>query len=160
MGGSGSPDGGGGGYSRNDAVSGVNADELFGSAGGAAGDASPWYLKPWVLALWGVAVVILIAAIIFGLAELAVGNGRGPATTPSPAPSSPRPSVTRPSATTTPAQTTTSAVPPETTATEPPPPVTTWTQQHPRRHWWNGNLPTMPTLPDVPNLPHVPGRSP
>ena len=36
---------------------------------------SPWYLKRWVLALWGLAVVVLIAVIIYGLAILARGNG-------------------------------------------------------------------------------------
>ena len=45
---------------------------------------SPWYLKRWVLALWGLTVVILIAIIIYGLAILARGGGGGaptPATT-------------------------------------------------------------------------------
>ena len=37
---------------------------------------SPWYLKRWVLALWGLTVVILIAIIIYGLAILARGGGR------------------------------------------------------------------------------------
>ena len=40
-----------------------------------AEDSSPWYLKRWVLALWGLAVVILIAVIIYGLAILARGGG-------------------------------------------------------------------------------------
>ncbi len=43
----------------------------------------PWYLKRWVLALWGLTVVILIAGIIWGLAILARGNG---GSAPAPAP--------------------------------------------------------------------------
>jgi cytoskeletal protein RodZ len=139
-------------YSKNDSSLGVNTDELFSSAE----DPSPWYLKPWVLALWGVAVAILIATIIFGLVELATGNGSRPATAPS---STTKPSATTTSPTTattsTPTETTTTSVPPETTA----PPMSTqpWTPQHPRRHWWNGDL---PNFPNVPNFPRAPGHNP
>ncbi|MBO0883627.1 MAG: hypothetical protein J2P17_25490 [Mycobacterium sp.] len=142
------------GYSYGDPRFGDNGDELF------TEEPSPWYLKPWVLALWGVAVVALIAAIIWGLVELASGNGNGPASTP---PSTTRQSSTTkpsPTTTTTPtttSETTTTSVPPESSA-PPLPPTTnqTWTQR-PRRHWWNGNLPNMP---NVPNLPHIPGHNP
>jgi hypothetical protein len=88
---------------------------------------SPWYLKRWVLALWGLAVVVLIAAIIYGLAVLARGNG---GTTPSTTPS-----TTEPTTTTT-----------EETI-EPSPPSATWTPQHPRHHWWRSNLPPIPPIP-------------
>jgi cytoskeletal protein RodZ len=104
---------------------------------------SPWYLKRWVLALWGLAVVMLIAVIIYGLAILARGNGGNaptPTTTPTSTPTS--------SHTTTPSTTPSTTEPTETTTTEvtiepAPPPSATWTQ-HPRRHWWRSNLPPIP----------------
>ena len=37
---------------------------------------SPWYLKRWVLALWGLAVITLIAVIIYGLARPGAGQRR------------------------------------------------------------------------------------
>ena len=52
---------------------GAEETERFSAAEGP----SPWYLKRWVLALWGLAVVLLIAVIIYGLAILARGNGGG-----------------------------------------------------------------------------------
>jgi cytoskeletal protein RodZ len=106
---------------------------------------SPWYLKRWVLALWGLAVVVLIAVIIYGLAILARGNGGS-----APAPTT-RTSTPTSSSTTTPS-TTPSTTEPTTTTTEvtiepAPPPSATWTPQHPRRHWWRSNLPPVPPVP-------------
>jgi cytoskeletal protein RodZ len=105
---------------------------------------SPWYLKRWVLALWGLAVVVLIAAIIYGLAVLARGNG---GTAPAP---TTRTSTPTSSSTTTPS-TTPSTTEPTTTTTEetiePSPPSATWTPQHPRHHWWRSNLPPIPPIP-------------
>ncbi len=109
-------------------------------------DPSPWYLKRWVLALWGLAVVILIAAIIYGLAILARGNDG----------SAPAPTITRTPTTTSEHTITTSPVPSTTepTTTTPsddttidPSPTATWTPQHPRRHWWRSNLPPIPPIP-------------
>jgi cytoskeletal protein RodZ len=106
----------------------------------------PWYLKRWVLALWGLTVVILIAAIIWGLAILARGNGG----------SAPAPSTTRTTTTTSTTATTTQSTPsttaPSTTTpseetTIEPVPSATWTPQHPRRHWWRSNLPPVPPVP-------------
>lgn len=103
---------------------------------------SPWYLKRWVLALWGLSVVILIATIIYGLAILAKGGGGGtPATTttPSHTTSSLTPSSTLP---------TTTAPSTSTETTEPDLPTTPpWTQQHPHHHWWRSNLPAIPPIP-------------
>jgi cytoskeletal protein RodZ len=108
-------------------------------------DASPWYLKRWVLALWGLAVVILIAVIIYGLAILARGNGGH-----APAPTTP-PSTTTTSAATTTTPTTSTTEPTTTTPSEEttiePVPTSTWTPQHPRRHWWRSNLPPLPPIP-------------
>lgn len=132
------------GFSERDFGIGDTVDERF----GATENTSPWYLKRWVLALWGLAVVILIATIIYGLAVLAKGGGAGaPATTTT------RPSTTSPSRTPSPSLTPSSTVPttapPSTETTEPAPPPTTapWTQQHPHRHWWLSNLPPLPPIP-------------
>jgi hypothetical protein len=108
-------------------------------------NASPWYLKRWVLALWGLAVVILIATIIYGLAILAKGGGGS-----APAPTTTRSSTTSPSRTSSLSPTPSSTVPtPSTDTTEPEPPPTTapWTQQHPHRHWLRSNLPPLPSIP-------------
>jgi len=89
-----------------------------------AENSSPWYLKRWVLVLWGLAVAVLIATIIYGLAILARGNGGG---TPAP--------TTHPS-TTVSSQTTTTTPTPSTPPT-----------QHPHHHWWRSNLPPLPPIP-------------
>ena len=131
------------GYSTRDVNLGANDDEQF----GADETSSPWFLKPWVLALWGVAVVLLIAIIIYGLVILATNNGGG-------APATTRPSTTTPSSTLP-----TTTAPSAETTTEPLPPVVspTWTQQpRSRHHWWNGNVPQIPGLPPI----HVPGINP
>ena len=87
------------GYSTRDVNLGANNDEQF----GADETSSPWFLKPWVLALWGLAVVLLIAIIIYGLVILATNNGGGaPATT---RPSTTTSSSTAPARTTTPSST-------------------------------------------------------
>jgi hypothetical protein len=132
------------GYSNYGSRRGENNDELFSRDE----NSSPWYLKPCVLALWGLAVVLLIATIIFGLIALASGNGGGgPATAPSSTTTKSSTTTTSPTTTTptttTPTETITTAVPP---ATTPPP----WTQR-PRHHW---------NMPSLPNMPHVPGLNP
>ena len=117
----------------------------------AAEQARAWYLRPWVLALWGLTVAILIATIVYGLVILATSNGGS-----APAPS--RPSSTSPARTTHPPRTTTpsstvpptSTVPPETTEQPAPPPTTT---QSRHRHHWNGTIPPLPPLPPI----HIPG---
>jgi hypothetical protein len=132
------------GYSERDVSS--PETERFGTAEGT----SPWYLKRWVLALWGLTVVILIATIIYGLAILAKGGGGGtPATTTT------RPSTSAPSRTNTSSLTPSSTLP-STTApststetTEPDLPTTPpWTtQQHQHHHRWLSNLPPIPPIP-------------
>ena len=139
------------GFSTRDVNLGATNDEQFVAE-------RPWFLKPWVLALWGLAVVLLIAIIVYGLVILATNNGGGaPATTrPSTTTSSSHPSA----ATTTPSSTLPMTTAPSAeTTTEPLPPVIspTWTQQpRPRHHWWNGNVPQIPGLPPI----HVPGVNP
>ncbi|WP_343575838.1 hypothetical protein [Mycobacterium sp.] len=131
---------------------GVDETERFSAVGGP----SPWYLKRWVLALWGLAVVILIAAIIYGLATLARDNGGS-----APAPATTRTSTTMPSATTTtpsptPSTTRPTTTPPSEDTTIEPVPTATWTPQHPRRHWWSSNLPPIPPIPPIPEIPEIP----
>ncbi len=106
---------------------------------------STWYLKRWVLILWGLAVVVLIAVIIYGLAILARGNGGS-----APAPTTTRTSTPTSSHTTTPSTTPSTTEPTTTTSEvtiEPSPSSATWTPQHPRRHWWRSNLPPVPPMP-------------
>ena len=106
---------------------------------------SPWYLKRWVLALWGLAVVVLIAVIIYGLAILARGNGG----------SAPAPTTTRTSTPTSSQHHHTVDDPVDHRADHDDdgsdhrtlPPSATWTPQHPRRHWWRSNLPPIPPIP-------------
>jgi cytoskeletal protein RodZ len=127
-----------GGYSRTDETEQFSVGE----------SPSPWYLKRWVLALWGLAVVTLIAVIIYGLAVLARGNGGSapaPTTTRTSTPASSRATSTTPSttpSTTEPATTTTTDV-----TIDPDPPSASWTPQHPRRHWWRSNVPPIPPIP-------------
>jgi hypothetical protein len=134
------------GFSEHDLNVGANDDPF-----GAAETSRPWFLKPWVLALWGATVVILIGIIIWGLFTLATGNGGGGPTTTRPSTTTSH--STTPARTTTPSSTAPTTTTPETTP-EPAPqqPTQTWTQR-PRRHWWNGNIPPMPPLPPI----HVPG---
>jgi hypothetical protein len=114
-----------------------------------AAEPGPWFLRPWVLALWGVLVITLIAVIIWGLLELAHGSGGG------------RPTPTKPSTTTTSAApttttTTTSATAPTSSSppsptgetptvappkTAPAPGTAPPTHGHPHRQWWT-DLPT------------------
>lgn len=124
-----------------------NNDESF----GAAEEPRAWYLQPWVLALWGLTVVILIAIIIYGLVILATSNGGSAPTTTRPSSTTPA-RTTHPTRTTTPSSTVppTSTAPPETTEQPAPPPTTT---QGRHRHHWNGTLPPLPPLPPI----HIPG---
>jgi cytoskeletal protein RodZ len=113
-----------------------------------------WYLKPWVLALWGVTVLLLLAIIAYGLVILATGHGSGPATTK---PSTTTSRSTTPTPTTTPSSTLPNTTEPSVeTTSEPASPGTTQpSTQRPRHRWWNGNVPSIPRLPT-----HVPGVSP
>lgn len=121
-----------------------------------AAEPRAWFLKPWVLALWGLTVVILIAIIIYGLVILATGNGGNAPTTTRPSSTSPA-RTTHPTRTSSPTQTTTpsstvpppSTVPPETTEQPAPPPTTT---QGRHRHHWSGTIPPLPRPPI-----HIPG---
>jgi len=112
-----------------------------------AENSSPWYLKRWVLVLWGLAVAVLIATIIYGLAILARGNGGGtpaptthPSTTVSSQTTTTTPTPSTPPTTTTPSTETTIEPTPEPTST-------TYPTQHPHHHWWRSNLPPLPPIP-------------
>jgi cytoskeletal protein RodZ len=107
----------------------------------------PWYLKRWVLALWGLTVVILIVAIIWGLAILARGNGGS-----APAPTTTRTTTTTSTTTPTPSTTEPTTTTPSEETTIEPVPTSTWTPQHPRRHWWRSNLHPVPPVPPIPHF--------
>jgi hypothetical protein len=115
---------------------------------------TPWYRKPAGIITWVLAVLILIALIVYGLMELLRGGQR---TSPTPAPTS----STTPTATTTtpgPATTTTSSAPPPTSgAVEPPVQQPTQqprqpTQQQPTHRHHLPQLPSVITIPEVPTV--------
>src|SRR6201990_158300 len=96
----------------------VAVDELDNAADSAEPDLAPdpWYRNRVLLALWALALALLLTLIIYGLVELSRGGGGGaPAPTP---PSTPhtRSSTTSPTTTTTP--------PPSSSSSETPPPET------------------------------------
>jgi cytoskeletal protein RodZ len=112
-----------------------------------AQEPKPWFLQPWVLAVWGALVLALIAVIIYGLLELARGSGAN-----KPVPSKPSTtatttttSSTRPPTTT---STTASSTPPESSTDSAPPGTASPTRQH-QHHHWRTDLPTtrLPSFP-------------
>jgi hypothetical protein len=112
---------------------------------------TPWYRKPAVLIGWVVAVLILIALIVYGIIELIQG-GQGTSHTPS---TSTTPTTTT-TATTTPPPATTTTAPPTSSAVEAPQQQPT---QQPTRQP-NQEQPThrhhLPPLPSVITIPEVP----
>lgn len=115
---------------------------------------TPWYRRPAGIIGWIVAVLILLALIVYGLMQLVQG---GQGTSPAPSTSSTTPTTTTattsPPTTTTPAPTSSEA--PTSSAVEPPAqptqqPTHAPTQQPTHRH----HLPPLPpviTIPGVPN---------
>jgi hypothetical protein len=118
---------------------------------------TPWYRKPAGIIAWVVAVLVLIALIVYGIMEL-LGPGEGTNHTPST-------STTSTPATNSTTETTTTSPPAETTTTEPPtssaaePPVQQPTQRAPRQPTQQPE-PThrhhLPQLPSVITIPEVP----
>ncbi|OQZ88447.1 hypothetical protein BST11_22770 [Mycobacterium alsense] len=134
----------------------VEPPEAF-DAFGAEPEPTPWYRRPAGIIAWVVAVLTLLALIVYGLMQLIQGGqGTGPApSTSSTTPATTTPTSSAPSATTTP-QTTPSSEPPTSSAVEPPAqqptqqPTQRPTQQPTHRH----HLPPLPpviTIPGVPN---------
>ena len=112
----------------------------------------PWYRNRVLLALWALAVALVLTLIIYGLVELSRGGeGGGPATT--------TPSTTQTQSSTTSSTTTTTTTPsssseapppptetPEQTPEEAPPPPNTYSPapSEPPRHHHHFHLPHLP----------------
>jgi len=125
----------------------VDVDELDNAADSAEPDFAPdpWYRNRVLLALWALAVALILTLIIYGLVELSRGGaGGGPATT-KPSTSHTRSSTTSP--TTTPSSSS-EAPPPETPEQTPEeaPPQNTYSPAptEPPRHHHHLHLPHLP----------------
>jgi hypothetical protein len=114
---------------------------------------TPWYRKPVVLTAWALAVLILIALIVYGILEL-IHGGQGTSHTPSTTSSTP----TTTTSTTTAAPTPTTTEPPTSSAVEPPQQQPTYqpthqpTQQQPTHRHHLPPLPSVITIPEVPTV--------
>lgn len=122
---------------------------------------TPWYRRPAGIIAWVLAVLVLIALIVYGLMEL-IGGDQGTGHTPST--STTAPSTTSTTSTTVPPTTTTTAEPSTTTeaptssAAEPPAqqpthqPTRQPTQQPPTHRHHLPQLPSVITIPEVPTV--------
>jgi cytoskeletal protein RodZ len=128
----------------------VDADELYTAASAEPDFApDPWYRNRVLLALWAVALALLLTLIIYGLVELSRGGGGG-------APATTTPSTTHTRSSTTSSTTTT---PTPSTSSETPPPETS--EQTPQEAPPQNTYPPAPTQPPrehhhfhLPHLPH------
>lgn len=125
---------------------------------------TPWYRKPAGIIAWIIAVLILLALIVYGLMELIQGGGQG--TSPSPSTTSSTTPTTTATTTMTPTTTESSAPPPTSSAVEPPAqqptqqPTRQPTQQQPTHRHHMPQLPSVITIPDGPVVTLPPGLSP
>ncbi|ORW87050.1 hypothetical protein AWB92_24375 [Mycobacterium sp. IEC1808] len=122
---------------------------------------TPWYRKPAGIIAWIVAVLVLLALIVYGLMELIQG---GQGTSPSPSTtSSTSPTTTTTTTTMTPTTTESSAPPATSSAVEPPAqqptqqPTRQPTQQQPTHRHHMPQLPSVITIPDGPVVTLPPG---
>ena len=129
----------------------VDVDELDNAADSAESDSAPdpWYRNRVLLALWALAVALVLTLIIYGLVELSRGGeGSVPATT-TPSTSHTRSSTTSPTTTTTTTPSSSSEAPPPETPEQTPeeaPPQNTYTPAptEPPRHHHHFHLPHLP----------------
>ncbi|OBI20997.1 hypothetical protein A5712_16570 [Mycobacterium sp. E2327] len=121
---------------------------------------TPWYRKPAGIIAWIIAVLILLALIVYGLMELIQG-GKG--TSPSPSTTSSTTPTTSTTTTMTPTTTESPAPPPTSSAAEPPAqqptqqPTRQPTQQQPTHRHHMPQLPSVITIPDGPVVTLPPG---
>lgn len=121
---------------------------------------TPWYRKPAGIIAWIVAVLVLLALIVYGLMELVQG---GQGTSPSPSTTSSTSPTTTTTTTMTPTTTESSAPPPTSSAVEPPAqqptqqPTRQPTQQQPTHRHHMPQLPSVITIPDGPVVTLPPG---
>ncbi|OBG20974.1 hypothetical protein [Mycobacterium sp. 852002-51057_SCH5723018] len=118
---------------------------------------TPWYRRPVGIIAWVVAVLVLIALIVYGLMEL-IGGDQGTGHTPSTSTTAPSTtSTTTPPATTSTGPSTTTEPPPS-SASEPPAqqptqqPTRQPTQQQPTHRHHMPPLPSVITIPEVPTV--------
>ena len=131
----------------------LDVDELDNAADSAEPDFAPdpWYRNRVLLALWALAVALVLTLIIYGLVELSRGGeGGGPATT-TPSTSHTRSSTTSPTTTTTTTPSSSSEAPPPPPETpeqtpEEAPPQNTYSPAptEPPRHHHHLHLPHLP----------------
>ena len=118
---------------------------------------APWYRNRVLLALWALAVALLLALIIYGLVELSRGGGSGGPARTTTSITHTRSSTTSSTTTITPS-TTTEAPPPETperTPEEAPPANSPAPAEPPHHHHHLPHIPSTITLPHtVVTLPH------
>jgi cytoskeletal protein RodZ len=110
----------------------------------------PWYRNRVLLALWALAVALVLTLIIYGLVELSRGGEGGVPATTTPSTSHTRSSTTSPTTTTTTTPSSSSETPPpetpEQTPEEAPPPPNTYSPapSEPPRHHHHLHLPHLP----------------
>jgi hypothetical protein len=129
----------------------VDVDELDNAADSAEPDFAPdpWYRNRVLLALWAVAVALVLTLIIYGLVELSRDGGGGGSSTTTPSTTHTRSSTTSPTTTTTTTPSSSSETPPpetpEQTPEEAPPPNTNSpAPSEPPRHHHHLHLPHLP----------------
>jgi len=110
----------------------------------------PWYRNRVLLALWALAVALLLTLLVYGLVELSRGGGGGGPSTTTPSTTHTRSSTTSPTTTTTTPSSSSEAPPPppetpEQTPEEAPPQNTySPTPTEPPRHHHHLHLPHLP----------------
>ena len=129
----------------------VDVDELDNAADSVESNSAPdpWYRNRVLLALWALAVALVLTLIIYGLVELSRGGEGGVPATTTPSTSHTRSSTTSPTTTmTTTPSPSSEAPPPETpeqTPEEAPPPNTySPAPSEPPRHHHHLHLPHLP----------------
>ena len=131
----------------------VDVDELDNAADSAEPDFAPdpWYRNRVLLALWALAVALVLTLIIYGLVELSRGGEGGVPATTTPSTSHTRSSTTSPTKTMTTTPSPSSEAPPPPTETpeqtpeEAPPPNTySPAPSEPPRHHHHLHLPHLP----------------
>jgi cytoskeletal protein RodZ len=130
----------------------VDVDEQGNAADSAEPDFAPdpWYRNRVLLAVWALALALLLALIIYGLVELSRGGEGGAPATTTPSTSHTRSSTTSPTMTTSPPSSSSSETPPPQTPEQTPeeaPPQNSYSPAptEPPRHHHHFHLPHLPS---------------
>jgi hypothetical protein len=129
----------------------ADVDELDNAADSAEPDFAPdpWYRNRVLLAVWALALALLLALIIYGLVELSRGGEGGAPATTTPSTSHTRSSTTSPTMTTSPPSSSSSETPPPQTPEQTPqeaPPQNSYSPAptEPPEHHHHFHLPHLP----------------